>query len=191
MVSASCCIAWEEPRKRAGPSRARGRWAKAASARPDERGERDRPHARALPGRAGCSSPSLDYLAIGGGLSLILVIVLGAQGQLEVGSAAASWLPAPVLASNSAHFAASTVRLYTKQGAFATWPFLTMVLPLATLAVLWVALHWSGADRLEPPDPVSHLVAVPLRRAGLRPRLHVLTIAPAARSARRTGGWSS
>lgn len=86
-----------------------------------------------------------DYLAIGGGLSLLTVAALGATGQLAPSAAAVAWIPPLVLASNSAHFAASTVRLYTKPGAFKTWPFLTMGLPLATLGVLALAIVWPGA----------------------------------------------
>jgi len=93
------------------------------------------------PGRMFLSVP-FDYLTIGGGLSLIAVALLAFGGQLGAASPASSWIPVLVLASNSAHFAASTVRLYTKPGAFTTWPFLTMGLPLATLAVLGVGLVW-------------------------------------------------
>jgi hypothetical protein len=49
--------------------------------------------------------------------------------------------------SNSAHFAGSTVRLYTKPGAFQTNPFVTMGLPLVTLAVLGFGLLW--------PEPIG------------------------------------
>ena len=38
-----------------------------------------------------------------------------------------------VLLSNSAHFAGSTVRLYTKPGSYRDLPFLTMGLPLASV----------------------------------------------------------
>ncbi len=83
-----------------------------------------------------------DYLAIGGGLSLLVIVALALAGQLGADAPAAAWIPFLVLASNSAHFAASTVRLYTKPGAFRLWPFLSMGLPLATLAVLGVGLLW-------------------------------------------------
>jgi hypothetical protein len=45
-----------------------------------------------------------------------------------------------------AHFASSTVRLYTIRGALSTWPFLTMGLPLATLLLLTLGI-WQ-ADRV-------------------------------------------
>ena len=44
--------------------------------------------------------------------------------------------------------AASTLRLYTKAGAFETWPVVTMVLPVAFLAGLTLcvfAADWLGA----------------------------------------------
>ena len=45
-----------------------------------------------------------------------------------------------MLFSNSAHFAGSTVRLYTKEGSWRQLPFVTMVLPLVMLVVLAAAL---------------------------------------------------
>ena len=91
------------------------------------------------PARVFMSAP-FDYLAIGGGLSLLVLVALGLAGQLGAATPAAAWLPFLILVSNSAHFAASTVRLYTKPRAFQLWPFLSMGLPLATLAVLGVGL---------------------------------------------------
>ncbi|MGB0591790.1 MAG: hypothetical protein ACPGU1_19095 [Myxococcota bacterium] len=41
-----------------------------------------------------------------------------------------------ILFSNSAHFASSTLRMYTMEGHAETWPFLTMAFPLVVLAVL-------------------------------------------------------
>ena len=99
------------------------------------------PRQRMPAGRMFVNRP-FDYLTIGGGLSLLVVAALALGGQLEASTPAAALLPVLILASNSAHFAASTVRLYTKPGAFQLWPFLTMGLPLATLAVLTVALAW-------------------------------------------------
>jgi hypothetical protein len=100
------------------------------------------PPRRLLPTGRMFLGPSFDYLAIGGGLSLVLVAALALGGQLGAASPAALWIPYLVLASNSAHFGASTVRLYTKPGAFRFWPFLTMGLPLATIAVLSAGLLW-------------------------------------------------
>lgn len=53
-----------------------------------------------------------------------------------------AYLPTLILLANSAHFAASTVRLYTKPGARDDLRFLTLVFPLVTMAVLLVALTW-------------------------------------------------
>jgi hypothetical protein len=50
-----------------------------------------------------------------------------------------------ILIFNSAHFAASTVRLYTKPGSFAEWPFLTMGFPVVTICVLTLALMFSDS----------------------------------------------
>jgi hypothetical protein len=89
--------------------------------------------------------PVFDYLLIGGGLSLLVL------ADLKRGSASVltPWLKhnlwTLVLFSNSAHFAASTVRLYTKPGSFKSLRFLTMGLPLVSLLVLGVVLFFSGA----------------------------------------------
>ena len=89
--------------------------------------------------------PVFDYLLIGGGLSLLVL------ADLKRGSASVltPWLKQNlwtlVLFSNSAHFAASTVRLYTKPGSFQSLRFLTMGLPLVSLLVLGVFLFFAGA----------------------------------------------
>ena len=78
-------------------------------------------------------------MLIGGGLSLVVVIVvlLNPHGALFISAAT---IPYIILLSNSAHFAASTVRLYTKPGAYQTMPFMTMVLPLVALALLTLCI---------------------------------------------------
>ncbi len=90
--------------------------------------------------------PAFDLLVIGGGLSLVAVALLVWNGP----AFARLWAPTPLLLlfSNMAHFASSTVRLYTKADARARHPFLTMGLPLATLAVLTLAMTF--ADQLGP-----------------------------------------
>ena len=101
------------------------------------------PRLRVDPGRP-FIHPAFDYLLIGGGLSLLVI------GWLTFGRAPAvrQWLQTNlwtlVLLSNSAHFAGSTVRLYTKPGSFRDLPFLTMGLPLASVAVLTLAIAWPG-----------------------------------------------
>lgn len=92
-------------------------------------------------------SPMLDYLIIGGGLSLLAtaMLVLSPGSGAWVGTAGLASL---ILFSNGAHFGASTVRLYTKRGTRESLPFLTMGLPLLTLAGLSMAV-WH-ADSLGP-----------------------------------------
>jgi hypothetical protein len=93
----------------------------------------DRHLAAALVGRS-FVHPVLEYLLVGGLLSLVATVVLVAMPHpvATTGIAFATVL----LASNSAHFAASTVRLYSKPGSFQTWPILTMVFPLVAILVL-------------------------------------------------------
>jgi hypothetical protein len=47
-----------------------------------------------------------------------------------------SLLPVLFLASNMAHFASSTVRLYTKPGTRTALPFISLAFPLVSLGVL-------------------------------------------------------
>ncbi len=93
--------------------------------------------------------PWFDALLIGGGLSLpVLALVLWgvhvpglapiATG-LEVLAEPAA-LPYVVLLLSSTHFAASTVRLYTKPGTSTALPFLTMAFPLIAFAVLTLCM---------------------------------------------------
>jgi hypothetical protein len=98
--------------------------------------------ASALVGRS-FVHPLFDYLVIGGGLSLILtVFVLLNPERGEIVDR--EMLPYFVLVSNSAHFAASTVRLYTKPGTYQSLPFVTTALPLVALAVLTAFLSFAG-----------------------------------------------
>lgn len=105
------------------------------------------PHTRslatALIGRS-FVHPLFDYLLIGGGLSLVLTMVVLADPQRGdiVGPAALPWF---MLLSNSAHFAGSTVRLYTKPGTYQALPFLTTAFPLVALALLTACLGLAGS----------------------------------------------
>lgn len=88
--------------------------------------------------------PLFDYLLIGGGLSLIFfAIVLASPQRGDLIDAA--MIPYFALLSNSAHFAASTVRLYTKPGTYEALPFLTMAFPLVTLLLVVACLWWAGS----------------------------------------------
>src|ERR1019366_2125496 len=90
--------------------------------------------AGALTGRS-FVHPLFDYLLIGGGLSLIVTaVVLTNPGRGAIVSSAA--LLYFILFSSSAHFASSTVRLYTKPGTFQALPFLTVAFPLVVLVIL-------------------------------------------------------
>jgi hypothetical protein len=90
--------------------------------------------------------PGFDYLVIGGGLSLVMTAILATGAQKGGATVAlASATPLLLLLINLAHFAASTVRLYTKPGSFREFRFLTMGLPLVTLAVLGLAVRFAEA----------------------------------------------
>jgi hypothetical protein len=80
-------------------------------------------------------SPVFDYAVIGGGLSLVVTAAVAA-GQLPAGGPFAIPLLTLAFFTTLAHFASSTVRLYTKEGSFTRHPFLTGALPLLTLTAL-------------------------------------------------------
>ncbi|REJ69993.1 MAG: hypothetical protein DWQ31_01885 [Planctomycetota bacterium] len=82
--------------------------------------------------------PLFDYLFIGGGLSLVVTAWVFAAGTPFIIDQA--FFAYFLLFSNSAHFAASTVRLYTKRGSFEALPFITMAFPLVCLVVLAVCM---------------------------------------------------
>jgi hypothetical protein len=83
--------------------------------------------------------PIFDYAVVGGVLSLALVPVIVSYPETTA-SLTSSYLPALLLLTSSAHFAASTLRLYTKPGAREDLRFLTMLLPVIAMAVLLLAL---------------------------------------------------
>ena len=91
--------------------------------------------------------PVFDTLVIGGGLSVLVTALLSWGGNaLSPVAVQATLLPAlPFLIffSNSTHFAASTVRLYTKPGAYRELRFLTLAFPLVTLLVLTLAIAFA------------------------------------------------
>jgi len=84
--------------------------------------------------------PAFDYLVIGGGLSLIVTFFLASSRPASGLSFLGVGLVPLLFFSNLTHFAASTVRLYTKPRAFETYPVLTMIFPIASLAVLALAI---------------------------------------------------
>jgi hypothetical protein len=85
--------------------------------------------------------PWFDALVIGGGLSLvataILVVRADARALIEPHTLV---YPATLLVCQYAHFAASTMRLYTREGASERWPFLTMGFPLLTFGLVALAI---------------------------------------------------
>jgi len=87
--------------------------------------------------------PAFDTLLIGGGLSLLTVAALQ-RGEGDLTAWVGANLPLFILLANVTHFAASTVRLYSKPGAFRDLPFLTMGLPLVSFVVLSVAIVFSA-----------------------------------------------
>ena len=79
-------------------------------------------------------SPALEYLLIGSVWSIAVVLLLlvpPIRALLDT-----SALLVLLVVGNSAHFAASTVRLYTKPSFRDDYPFLYFVFPLLTLAIL-------------------------------------------------------
>lgn len=81
--------------------------------------------------------PALDYLIIGGALSLPFVIV----AALVPSVTPINVLPYMVVI-NFAHFAASTVRLYTKPGQAQALPFLAYVFPVIVLVIATAGVIW-------------------------------------------------
>jgi hypothetical protein len=86
-------------------------------------------------------SPAFDLAFIGGGLSLVFGVVLYASG-LRFSMADLSLV---MLFGNFAHFASSTVRLYSKPDALRTLPrALTLWLPIAVLLLFTGVLLHAG-----------------------------------------------
>ncbi len=85
--------------------------------------------------------PAFDYFLIGGGLSLVVVWAITLNPQWAPFSSAQDFKYF-ILFSNSAHFASSTVRLYTKPGATGhqSFPFLKFILPFIALALITISV---------------------------------------------------
>lgn len=83
--------------------------------------------------------PVFDYALIGGVLSLLFIPLVYVTG-LGQSPSVSGLLPWIILLSNSTHFAASTVRLYTKPGTSQELPFVTMALPIVTFFVITAAV---------------------------------------------------
>ena len=89
--------------------------------------------------------PAFDYFFIGGALSLIVVAAVTLYPEIAPFSSPQDFKYF-ILFSNSAHFASSTVRLYTKPGAegHQSFPFLKFVLPVLALAIITICVFNEG-----------------------------------------------
>jgi hypothetical protein len=96
------------------------------------------PRARALTGRM-FVGPLVDYLFVGGGISLPIFAALYLFPQLNPVNGDIPY--GFFIAINGAHFAASTVRLYTKPGARQEFPVLSWMFPIACFAVVGLGLY--------------------------------------------------
>lgn len=85
-------------------------------------------------------SPLTDALFICGGFSLPLLLWVSLAPRVEDGDVSARL--ALFAFANFAHFAASTVRLYTKPGTVSSHPFVAWGLPVVFLAAVTAALCW-------------------------------------------------
>jgi hypothetical protein len=94
--------------------------------------------------------PVVDIVFICGAFSLPLLLLSMTPWGIQLSTTAGVAL---LVAFNYAHFASSTVRLYTKPGAAASHPFLAYGFPLVALAVTMVAV-------LFPVGVGQHLVAL-------------------------------
>ncbi len=90
-------------------------------------------------------SPATDLLVIGGGLSLLFTFAIVVSGGTAspLMSLAGPAFPFVLFLVNMTHFSASTVRLYAKPNAYRDFPFLTLGLPLLTLALLSLAIRFA------------------------------------------------
>ena len=88
-------------------------------------------------------SPAFDYTLIGGAWSLV-VFGLFIVSPLRPESFEPATIWTVVLFANSAHFAASTVRLYSKPAFMREFSFLSFGFPLVTIAVLALCVILPG-----------------------------------------------
>jgi hypothetical protein len=96
--------------------------------------------AAALLGRA-FVHPAVDFLLIGGALSLLLApwLALLPDVAMPVDTRLMAWV---LLLANSAHFAASSARLYARRGVSRSMPFLAIGLPFAAAFLFAAGLVW-------------------------------------------------
>jgi hypothetical protein len=89
--------------------------------------------------------PVVDYALVGGGITLPIFAALyffpgltPANGDITLRT---------FIFFNGAHFAASTVRLYTKPGAKRDFPFLSWGFPVMCLGAVWAGLCWPALGK--------------------------------------------
>jgi hypothetical protein len=90
-------------------------------------------------------SPLVDYSLVGGAITLPVFAALYFFPGLTPASDAITLRT--FLFFNGAHFAASTVRLYTKPGARKDFPFLSWGFPVLCLVAVWAGLTWPTLGR--------------------------------------------
>jgi hypothetical protein len=96
-----------------------------------------------LLGRLFINAP-VDYLFIGGGITAVIFAALYVEPSLSPVQAS-HVSDAAFIAVNAAHFAASTVRLYTKRGATHELPILSWLFPVLCFAAVGLGLFWPRA----------------------------------------------
>ncbi|HTK28613.1 MAG TPA: hypothetical protein VL309_03630 [Vicinamibacterales bacterium] len=99
---------------------------------------------RPLVGRC-FSHPLVDYFFVGGAITVPIFVALYFFPGLT--GANADTTLRTFIFLNGAHFAASTVRLYTKPGARRDFPFLSFGFPVVCLTAVWAGLEWPGIGR--------------------------------------------
>ena len=84
--------------------------------------------------------PAIDYLLVGGGITIPIFVAVYFYPQLASVDTRISIYTFILI--NGAHFAASTLRLYTKPGAKEEFPFLSWGFPVICLLVVGMGLYW-------------------------------------------------
>ena len=100
---------------------------------------------KALVGRC-FMHPAVDYLLVGGGITIPIFIAIYFFPALTPATNGPITLRSFLLI-NGAHFAASTVRLYTKPGAKEEFPFLSWGFPVICLIAVGMGLYWPTLGR--------------------------------------------
>jgi len=88
--------------------------------------------------------PLFDYVLIGGALSLVIIGAVVLDPEILPFFTPEDFIYF-VFLSNNAHFAASTIRLYTKPGAKGSMPILKIALPLIALGVVSLCMFYADS----------------------------------------------